>query len=211
MTNSKCSKCCKKFGRFLGKCCKKIGKFFVLVGLSIASGFYGCTRRKAIINHMPAVLFFHIFPLVFSILSAVSAFVNYKFLFSSGDSIPAPVLSHWNLFRRWSMSASALLMTAFALNVSVHLYIVRDEYKKPSLYRPILLSSSSSSNHLMLFFSHLLLFASQNSLYRVPDLFSDHSRRGNCCYFPWMFVSLFIHMILLYMCASRCSSNLFFS
>ena len=128
--DSRCSRCCSKFCRGMGKFCKKLGKFTLIILRSVASGFYGCTRRKAIINHVPAILFFHIFPLVFSILSVVSVYMDYSFLFSSGDSIPADILSSWNTFRRWSMSVSAFLMVVFAFNLSIHLHIVRDEFKK---------------------------------------------------------------------------------
>ena len=131
--DSRCGRCCRGCCRGLGKCCKKTGKFLGIVFLSVLSGFYGCTRRKAVINHVPAILFFHIFPLVFSGLCVGSSFTDYSFLHASTESIPADVINGFKLFLRWSMGVSAVLMAAFALNLSIHLHIVRDEYKKMCL------------------------------------------------------------------------------
>ena len=129
--NSCCSRCCSKFCRGLGKFFKKVGKFFLIVFRSVAYGFYGCTRRKAIIYHVPSILFFHLFPLVFSVLYAVSVYMDYSFLMSSGEfSVPADVLTSWRTFCRWAISVSACLMAVLAFNLSIHLHIVRDEFKK---------------------------------------------------------------------------------
>ena len=106
-------------------------------------GFYGCTRRKAIINHEPGLLVLHVFPLVFSTLTFVASLVDYRFLEGSSSSVAPDVLSHWFTFQKLSMGISSSVMAVLALNLCFRLHVVRDEFKKPCLSRllPIAIQS----------------------------------------------------------------------
>lgn len=133
-----CSKCCSG----CGKCFKKTGKCMGHCCCGFLGGFYGCTRRKAIINHEPGLLVLHIVPMIFSALTLVASLVDYRFLEDSTSSVAPDVLSRWFTFQKFSMGISSSVMAILALNLCFRLHVVRDEFKKPCLY-----SFSSSLFH----------------------------------------------------------------
>lgn len=124
-----CSRCCSG----CGKCCKKTAKCVGHCCCGFLGGFYGCTRRKAIINHEPGLLVLHVVPIIFSALTLISYLVDYRFLEGSSSNVAPDVLSRWYTFQKLSMGISSAVMAVLALNLCVRLHVVRDEFKKPCL------------------------------------------------------------------------------